>query len=61
MSISKVLLTVTLAHKGLPPSPQWPFLDVELCHTPREVRLLSCMGLCSPDLLPEVTYRLLCV
>lgn len=61
MSISKVLVAVTLAHKGLPPSPQWPLLDAELCHIPREVRLLSCMGLCSLDLLLEVTYRLLCV
>lgn len=61
MSISKVLVALTPACRGLPSSPQRSFLAVELCHIPGEVRLFSCMGLCSLDLLPEVTHSLLCV
>lgn len=59
MSISKVLMALGPAHRGLPSSPQSSCFATELCHMPGEVHLFSQMGLCSLGLLPELSPCLL--
>ena len=59
MRVSKVMVAITPAHKGLPSSPN--DLSFEICHFAGEVSPFSCMGLCSLVLLPELTHCLLCV
>lgn len=61
MSVSKVLMAVSLARRGLSSSTQLSSLAIELCHVPGEVHLFSHIGLCSLELQPEPTHSLLCV
>ena len=55
-----MLVAITPSRREFPDGAQWSFIALEICNIPAELSFFSRMGLCSLDLLIELTQSLLC-